>query len=384
MYRQWHTCAVIVAAGKSTRMGFDKLFVKVGGVEVVRMAVQKFAAHRYIDEIVVVGGENLPEITALFEQYPMEKPLTIVPGGASRAASVAEGVAACPQADLVAVHDAARPFVSGEVIAATVEAAAETGAAAPAVAVKDTIKKTEGGMVQQTLARGTLRAVQTPQVFQRRLFLQALAAVPPLDYEQLTDDCMVVERMGYPVQLVQGSYANYKITTEEDLPKKRGEEQMLPRIGHGYDVHRFAEGRPLILGGVNIPHTAGLLGHSDADVLLHAVADAMLGAAALGDIGKHFPDTDPQNKGADSLVLLQRVAELVRQAGFEVGNVDATIVCQEPKLAPYIAAMRSNIANVLSLQVCDVSVKATTEEKLGFTGACQGIAAHCVAILGPV
>ncbi|MDL2323712.1 2-C-methyl-D-erythritol 2,4-cyclodiphosphate synthase [Ruminococcaceae bacterium OttesenSCG-928-A16] len=156
----------------------------------------------------------------------------------------------------------------------------------------------------------------------------------------------------------------------------------LPRIGHGYDVHRFAEGRPLIIGGVNIPHPVGLLGHSDADVLLHAVSDALLGAAALGDIGKHFPDTAEENRGADSLVLLQKVANLLRKNGYVAGNIDATIVCQAPKLAPYIAAMRSNIAGVLGLQVNAVSVKATTEEKLGFTGAGQGVAAHCVALLG--
>lgn len=383
MYQQWHVAAVVVAAGKSTRMGFDKLFVKIDGVEVVRMAAEKLAGHPYVDEIVLVAGENIPEITALFEANPLPKPFVVVEGGSSRTDSVVAGVQACPGAGLVAIHDAARPFVNEEIITAAIEAAAEVGAAAPAVPVKDTVKRAEGGMVMETLPRGVLRAVQTPQVFQRQLFMQALATVPPLDYERMTDDCMIVEKAGHPVQLVAGSYANYKITTAEDLPKSKGEgEMLLPRVGHGYDVHRFAEGRPLIMGGVNIPYPMGLAGHSDADVLLHAIADALLGAAALGDIGKHFPDTDPAYQGADSLQLLQKVEELVRRQGYTVGNIDATILCQEPKLAPYIAAMRSNIAGVLGLQVSEVSVKATTEEGLGFTGAGQGIAAHCVAVLG--
>ena len=192
----------------------------------------------------------------------------------------------------------------------------------------------------------------------------------------VTDDCSLFELAGFAVQLVEGDYANAKITTIEDL---KGEGKM--RIGHGYDVHRLVEGRKLILGGVDIPYEKGLLGHSDADVLLHAVSDALLGAAALGDIGGHFPDTDPRYKGADSLELLRQVGLLLKQAGYTVGNIDATILCQAPKLAPHIPAMRQNIARVLDLPADAVSVKATTEEKLGFTGAGQGIAAHAVALI---
>ena len=182
--------------------------------------------------------------------------------------------------------------------------------------------------------------------------------------------------------LTQGDYANLKITTKEDLPaaaQNKGENTM--RIGHGYDVHRLVEGRKLIMGGVTIPYEKGLLGHSDADVLLHAVSDALLGAAALGDIGKHFPDTDPRYEGADSLMLLREVGRLLDETGYTVGNIDATVLCQAPKLAPHIPAMRQNIANALGLALDDVSVKATTEEHLGFTGEGLGIAAHAVALI---
>ncbi len=248
-----------------------------------------------------------------------------------------------------------------------------TGGAAPAVPVKDTVKQASGHLVTDTPDRASLWAVQTPQVFRRQLYLQALEAVQD---DSVTDDCQLLERAGMPVELTAGSYENYKITTPDDL-----KEEKKMRIGHGYDVHRLVEGRPLILGGVNIPWEKGLLGHSDADVLAHAVMDALLGAAALGDIGKHFPDTDPAYKGADSLVLAQKVAELLAQEGWRIGNVDATILCQAPKLAPHIAAMRQNLAAALGVDANQVSVKATTEEKLGFTGEGKGIAVHAVALL---
>ncbi len=278
---------------------------------------------------------------------------------------------------LQAIHDAARPFVSQAVITRALEAAAQTGAAAPAVPVKDTVKvAAPDGRVQATPDRSTLFAVQTPQCFDRARYLQAMERVRGPQASAVTDDCSLFELAGFAVQLVEGDYANAKITTIEDL---KGENKM--RIGHGYDVHRLVEGRKLILGGVDIPYEKGLLGHSDADVLLHAVSDALLGAAALGDIGGHFPDTDPRYKGADSLELLRQVGLLLKQAGYTVSNIDATILCQAPKLAPHIPAMRQNIARVLDLPADAVSVKATTEEKLGFTGAGQGIAAHAVALI---
>ena len=234
----------------------------------------------------------------------------------------------------------------------------------------------------QTPDRAALFAVQTPQCFCRNLYWKALEAVQGEKVHLVTDDCSLFELAGLPVHLTQGDYANLKITTKEDLPaaaQNKGENTM--RIGHGYDVHRLVEGRKLIMGGVTIPYEKGLLGHSDADVLLHAVSDALLGAAALGDIGKHFPDTDPRYEGADSLMLLREVGRLLDETGYTVGNIDATVLCQAPKLAPHIPAMRQNIANALGLALDDVSVKATTEEHLGFTGEGLGIAAHAVALI---
>lgn len=367
--------AILVAAGSSRRMGFDKLSYRLpGGLTVLQASLRAFENHPRVNELVLVAGANLETCRSL--AAACTKPCTAVQGGATRAESVRAGLAAA-SGEIVAIHDAARPFVSEEVITAAIEAAEEQGAAAPAVAVKDTVKVAgPDGRVLDTPDRSTLFAVQTPQCFRRELYHRALAAVSGEKADLVTDDCSLFELAGLPVVLTQGEYANLKITTKEDL---KGENTM--RIGHGYDVHRLVEGRRLILGGVDIPYEKGLLGHSDADVLLHAVSDALLGAAALGDIGKHFPDTDPRYKGADSLRLLQEVGRLIGEAGYTVGNIDATVLCQAPKLAPHIQTMRANIAGALGVEVERVSVKATTEEYLGFTGQGQGIAAHAVALL---
>ena len=236
-------------------------------------------------------------------------------------------------------------------------------------------------MVAETPDRSTLYAVQTPQCFDRAAYLAALEELDTEKARLVTDDCSLFELTGRPVQLTQGDYANLKITTREDLPRPQQKEGELMRIGHGYDVHRLVEGRKLILGGVEIPYEKGLLGHSDADVLAHAVMDAVLGAAALGDIGKHFPDTDPEYAGADSLMLARHVARIVRENGWKVENIDSTILCQKPKLAPYIPAMREKLAEAFGMPLDAVSVKATTEEHLGFTGEGLGIAVHAVALI---
>lgn len=233
----------------------------------------------------------------------------------------------------------------------------------------------------QTPDRSMLYAVQTPQCFDRAQYLAALDRLGAEQVQYITDDCSLFELAGLPVRLTQGDYANRKITTKEDLPAPGSEGEKKMRIGHGYDVHRLVEGRKLILGGVEVPFEKGLLGHSDADVLAHAIMDAVLGAAALGDIGKHFPDTDPAYAGADSLKLAQAVAALMRQNGWRVVNIDSTILCQRPKLAPYIPVMREKLAAAFGLEPDAVSVKATTEEHLGFTGEGLGIAAHAVALI---
>ena len=378
--------AVLVAAGSSTRMGFDKLSFDLGGETVLHRSIRAFEQDPLVTEIVLVAGKN----RAFVEQQAADctKPVQIVTGGTTRAESAKNGVLAAA-GELVAVHDAARPFVSQAVITAALEAAARCGAAAPAVPVKDTIKAAARGngktvpdacLVYTTPDRSTLYAVQTPQCFDRAEYLAALEELDAEKARLVTDDCSLFELTGRPVELVQGDYANIKITTREDLPRaENGGKKM--RIGHGYDVHRLVEGRKLILGGVEVPYEKGLLGHSDADVLAHAVMDAVLGAAALGDIGQHFPDTAEEYAGADSLMLARRVAEIMTGHGWRIENIDATILCQRPKLAPHIPAMRAKLAEAFGMPVDAVSVKATTEEHLGFTGEGLGIAAHAVALI---
>ena len=372
--------AVLVAAGSSTRMGFDKLSFDLGGETVLHRSIRAFEQDPLVTEIVLVAGKN----RAFVEQQAADctKPVQIVTGGTTRAESAKNGVLAAA-GELVAVHDAARPFVSQAVITAALEAAARCGAAAPAVPVKDTIKLQRAA---------TERPCRMPALCTQRpdrshpvcgadpssalTAPEYLAALEELDAEKarlVTDDCSLFELTGRAVQLTQGDYANYKITTREDLPRPEQKEEHKMRIGHGYDVHRLVEGRKLILGGVEVPFEKGLLGHSDADVLAHAVMDAVLGAAALGDIGQHFPDNDPAYSGADSLKLARRVAEILKEHGFRIENIDATLLCQRPKLAPYIPAMRQNLADAFGLPVDAVSVKATTEEHL----ALPVRAGHC-------
>ena len=379
--------AVLVAAGSSTRMGFDKLSFDLGGETVVQRSIRAFAECPLVDEIVLVAGKNREFLEQ--QAAACQKPVQVVPGGATRAESAKNGVLAA-SGEIVAVHDAARPFVSEAVIEAALNAAALCGAAAPAVPVKDTVKtakrgdgKTvpEGCSVTETPDRSTLYAVQTPQCFDRAAYLAALEELDEEKARLVTDDCSLFELTGRTVQLTQGDYANLKITTREDLPRLEQKEEHKMRIGHGYDVHRLVEDRKLILGGVDVPFEKGLLGHSDADVLTHAVMDAVLGAAALGDIGQHFPDNDPAYAGADSLKLAGHVAQILKEHGYRIGNIDATLLCQRPKLAPYIPAMRQNLADAFGLPVDAVSVKATTEEHLGFTGEGLGIAAHAVALI---
>lgn len=312
--------------------------------------------------------------------------VSVVSGGATRQESVWRGLQALSgQCGGVLVHDGARCLVTADVIQRCMASVEECGTGVAAVPVTDTIKTVSNANIAlDTPNRTSLRAVQTPQGFKTDLLRRA--------HEQAqrdgflgTDDASLVERLGVPVQLTAGNRRNIKLTTPEDLLMAEAffAEQALPalRVGQGYDVHRLVEGRPLILCGVTIPHTLGLLGHSDADVALHALMDAMLGAMALGDIGKHFPDTDPAYAGADSLQLAQHVARIMREKGWKIVNIDSTLLCQKPKLAPYIPAMRENLAAAFGMPVDAVSVKATTEEHLGFTGEGLGIAAHAVALI---
>ena len=380
-----YTVMMVAAAGGSTRMGQPKQHIQLGNHPVLIHTLLTLQAVEAIDEILLIArAEDIPHFTAEAAKAGITKLRTAVPGGATRQASVAAGLAALPAcATIVGIHDGARPLVRPEDVAAVINSAAEWGAAALAVPVKDTLKRTdENGIILGTPDRANLWRVQTPQVFDRAALCAAMdgALTEGKDY---TDDCQLMEAAGHKVRLVQGLDTNLKLTTPEDIRLANAlmKEDTIMRIGHGYDVHKLVEDRLLILGGVTIPYEKGLLGHSDADVLTHAVMDALLGAAALGDIGKLFPDNDPTYKGADSVALLRRVVERIAEEGYSIGNIDATILCQRPKLAPHIPEMRRILADACGVDVTCISVKATTEEGLGFTGSGEGIAAHCVCLL---
>ena len=384
--------AVIVAAGRGTRMGLDrnKVLTMLCGQPVIVRTVRAFADTGLFDGgIVVVTGEaDVADVRAMLAQAGLCA--TVVPGGADRQQSVHLGLAACDaRADVIAIHDGARPLVTREVIGRTLESARATGSGVAAVALKDTVKRVDAqGVVVDTPPRDALRAVQTPQTFSAALIRRAHSLYADSS-ERATDDAMLAERMGHAVRLTQGDVENIKLTTPEDmllarqviLRREGGKEPTRMRIGHGYDVHRLVEGRKLILCGVEVPYTLGLLGHSDADVALHALMDALLGAAALGDIGRHFPDTDPAYAGADSARLLDHVVALLHARGYAVGNADITIICQRPKLKDYIEAMRRTVAAHLHVGEDCVNVKATTTEKLGFEGEGLGISCHAVACI---
>jgi 2-C-methyl-D-erythritol 2,4-cyclodiphosphate synthase len=290
-----------------------------------------------------------------------------------------------PHADVVLGHDAARPYVTARLIVETIDAAAEFGAAIVALPVRDTVKRTTSRhgrtMIRETLPRDEIYLAQTPQGFRRDVLAEAIAAAAETD---VTDEAMLVERAGVTVHVVEGDASNIKVTTADDIQRmKRDIEQASPtmRIGTGYDLHRLVAGRPLLLGGVRIPFELGLSGHSDADIVCHAVTDAIMGAAALGDIGRMFPDTDPKWKGADSLELLRGAVEVVHAKGYDVVNVDVTVVAERPKLLPYLEEMRANVAAALGIPRESVSIKGKTNETVDATGRGEAMACHAVALL---
>ena len=386
--------AVIVAAGRGSRMGLgrNKVLADVAGVPVIVRTVRALAQTALFDGgiVVVTGAEDMEQMRALMAAHGLD--VTLTEGGTDRQQSVHHGLLAVnPAADIIAIHDGARPLVTRAVIERTIESAKRCGSGVAAVTLKDTVKRVDAeGAVIDTPNRETLRAVQTPQTFDARLIRAAHERFAD-SAERATDDAALAERALCRVMLTEGDVENIKLTTPEDMllaqqvilrregRQEKGSERM--RIGHGYDVHRLVEGRKLILCGVEIPYEKGLLGHSDADVALHALMDALLGAAALGDIGRHFPDTDPAYKGADSGKLLDHVVSLLEERGYAVGNVDVTIICQRPKLKDYIEQMRENVAAHLHVSADCVNIKATTTEKLGFEGDGLGISSHAVACI---
>jgi len=380
---------ILLAGGSGTRMGSgrNKVLLELQGEPVICRAARAFAG--VADGMVVVARqEDREAIQAILEASgAFSGRLIIAEGGATRQDSVWNGLCALPpQADKVLIHDGARCLVDEDTIRRTMDAVERCGTGVAAVPAVDTIKQMDAdGFVTATPDRASLRAVQTPQSFTVELIRKAHLAAQAEGF-QGTDDASLLERMGLPVQLTQGSRNNIKLTTPEDIAMAEAiltQTPALPslRIGQGYDVHRLVEGRALILCGVNIPHTLGLLGHSDADVALHALMDAMLGATALGDIGKHFPDTDQRYKGISSMKLLGHVVALLAERHYRVTNADVTIVAQKPKLLPHIPQMRQNVANALQIPPDRVNVKATTTERLAFEGREEGISAQAVCMV---
>lgn len=376
--------AIVLAGGSGARMGAgcNKVLLSLGGAPVIVRSVRAFEG--LVDGVVLVSREeDIPAIGSAMTQAGLAP--IIVPGGATRQDSVWNGLCALPEdCDRVLIHDGARCLVDEATIRRCMESAEACGTGVAAVPAVDTIKVVgEDEVVADTPDRAALRAVQTPQAFDVKLIRSAHMEARRTGYLG-TDDASLLEHMGLPVRLTMGSRRNMKLTTPEDLIMAEAFlERPFPtlRVGQGYDVHRLVEGRELILCGVTVPHTLGLLGHSDADVALHALMDAMLGAMALGDIGKHFPDTDERYRGISSMKLLEHVTALLKEHGARVTNCDVTIVAQKPKLLPYIPQMRENVAAALSLPLDRVNVKATTTERLAFEGREEGISAQAVCMI---
>lgn len=376
--------AIVLAGGSGSRMGAgcNKVLLELQGEPVITRAVKAFEG--LVEGVVLVSrSEDITAMQAAMKSIQM--PVTIVSGGNSRQASVWNGLCALP-ADCthVLIHDGARCLVDQETIRRCISSVEAYGSGVAAIPAIDTIKEVDRDeIVISTPVRAHLRSVQTPQGFTVELIRRAHEAALEQGYVG-TDDASLVEHIGIPVHLTVGDRRNIKLTTPEDIKMA---ESFLPRnfpalrVGQGYDVHRLVEGRDLILCGVNIPHTLGLLGHSDADVALHALMDAMLGAMALGDIGKHFPDTDERYRGISSIKLLEHVVSLLNEHHARVTNCDVTIVAQKPKLLPYILQMRMNVAGVLNLPLDRVNVKATTTEHLAFEGREEGISAQAVCMI---
>jgi 2-C-methyl-D-erythritol 4-phosphate cytidylyltransferase/2-C-methyl-D-erythritol 2,4-cyclodiphosphate synthase len=370
--------AVLAAGGSGQRAGVAKQWLVLGGESVLRRAARALVACDLVDDVVAVvpAGE---EARGAAELAGLERPARVVRGGAARADSVRAGLEALPGCDVILVHDAARPFASAALVRAVALAAAETGAALAALPATDTVKRGASGRVTATLERRELWLAQTPQGFRAPLLRRAFEAAGPAAPEA-TDECLLVERLGEPVALVPGEPGNFKITGPGDVARARALLEPAVAMGVGYDVHPFAAGRRLVLGGVEFEGD-GLQGHSDADICAHAIGDAILGAAGLGDLGRHFPDTDPRWKGVSSLRLLREIAAMAAERGWAVGNCDVTLAARRPKIAPRAEEMRARLAEALGVPPARVNVKATTGEGLGFVGRGEGIAAHAVALL---
>jgi 2-C-methyl-D-erythritol 4-phosphate cytidylyltransferase / 2-C-methyl-D-erythritol 2,4-cyclodiphosphate synthase len=375
-----HTVALIVAAGRGSRFGgaSPKQYAELAGKPVLRHSLEAFARHPKVGAVrVVIHDDDRALYDAASAGLSTLAPVT---GGATRQESVLRGLESLQamKPAVVLIHDAARPLVDAALIDRMLAALAAAPGAIPALSVADTVKRAANGQVVETLDRRSLWRAQTPQAFRYRDIMAAHLAAAGLE---LTDDAAVAEAAGLVVALVEGAEENFKVTTEADL--RRAQQILAPavdvRTGSGFDVHRFGPGNQIMLCGIPVPHDHGLLGHSDADVGLHALTDAVLGAIGAGDIGQHFPPSDPRWRGADSAQFLAHAGALVRERGGRILSADITLICERPKVAPLRAAMVARVAAILGLDASRVSVKATTTEGLGFTGRGEGIAAQATA-----
>jgi 2-C-methyl-D-erythritol 4-phosphate cytidylyltransferase/2-C-methyl-D-erythritol 2,4-cyclodiphosphate synthase len=380
--------AIIPAAGYGTRMNLNhpKQYHLLAGAPLLIHTVRAFSRNSHVGLIIVVVPADWQERTReLLDEFGLlDDHLTIAAGGERRQDSVLAGLSLLPESvDIVLVHDGARPLISPDLINRCYHGALRHGAVISAIPVKDTLKRCAADRtVTATVDRENLWQAQTPQAARRHLLQRAYALNGGRD---VTDEASLLELAGIPVTVVEGSETNIKITRPEDLAIAEKIMQTTPhkqtRIGHGFDAHRLVAGRKLVLGGVTIPHFKGLAGHSDADVLTHALCDAILGALGRGDIGGHFPDSDPRYCGISSLTLLEQVAGLMADAGFSLANADITLICQEPKVAPFVQEMGGLLARACRAEPGRINVKATTTEEMGYTGRKEGISCHAVVML---
>jgi 2-C-methyl-D-erythritol 4-phosphate cytidylyltransferase/2-C-methyl-D-erythritol 2,4-cyclodiphosphate synthase len=382
---------IIPAAGAGKRMKHElpKILIPLKGKTILEHTICGFFNVNILEMIIPVSEAIRPDVEELCEKLNAPFPIRVISGGEQRQDSIWNALKDLDkETTVVAVHDAARPFFDPELIDKATPLLEKYDGAIAAVPATYTMKQIKNELVEQTLPRDTLWQINTPQVFNKDVLIAAYEKAYA-DKFYGTDDAMLLERMGKKITVIPDVSHNIKITSPSDLysaerimSKDKG--VFMQRIGQGYDVHRLVKGRKLILGGVDIPHKKGLDGHSDADVLVHAIMDAILGAAAMGDIGKHFPDTDAQYKNIDSMFLLYGIRKLMEVNSYAIQNIDATLILQVPKVAPYIDDMRKNIADKLGLELTQVSVKATTEEGLGFTGREEGVAATAIVMLNEI
>jgi 2-C-methyl-D-erythritol 4-phosphate cytidylyltransferase / 2-C-methyl-D-erythritol 2,4-cyclodiphosphate synthase len=377
--------AVVVAAGRGSRAGTDvpKQYARLGGAAVIRYGLEMLSEHPKVSVVQpVINAEDGEHFRCSAVSLSLLAPVF---GGATRQASVRAGLEALVpyRPDLVLVHDAARPFASSALVSRAIEAAARTGAAIPALAVTDTVKSVDAnGNVDSTVDRNALRLVQTPQAFAFDALLAAHRQAASAGRENFSDDAALAEWAGLTVSVFPGETGNIKLTSAEDFARAQSMQFAAlgdVRTGTGIDVHAFGPGNHVMLGGVHIVHDRALTGHSDADVALHALVDAILGALADGDIGVHFPPTDPQWRGASSDRFMTFAVERVKSRGGRIAHLDLTIVCESPRIGPHRDAMRETIAALANISIERVAVKATTSEKLGFTGRGEGIAVYATA-----